>query len=116
MTTSLPLFERHADFVAAMNRHQAARWIPHSGVELIFQYGESGKELMMQIQPGQQYPGMLRNILSRRYTEAANIENCHLALNGDNVLILWWSLLQPPVEYPAVIRQLFHLAGLELPT
>ncbi|ATZ94664.1 MULTISPECIES: HrpV family type III secretion system protein [Dickeya] len=115
MTDNITVFETGTAFMAAMNRHQAARWSPQSGVDLVFQYGDTGRELMLQIQPGQQYPGMLRNMLGRRHQQAAECDGCHLCLNGSDVLILWWPLPPTPDTYPQLIERLFELAGLTLP-
>ncbi|MBX9447447.1 HrpV family type III secretion system protein [Dickeya chrysanthemi] len=116
MTDSITVFDTVTAFMAAMNRHQAARWSPQSGVDLVFQFGDTGRELMMQIQPGQQYPGMLRSLLARRYQQAAECDGCHLCLNGSDVLILWWPLPSDPGSYPQVIERLFELAGMTLPS
>ncbi|QWT40960.1 HrpV family type III secretion system protein [Dickeya dadantii] len=116
MTDGITVFDTGTGFMAAMNRHQAARWSPQSGVDLVFQYGDTGRELMLQIQPGQQHPGMVRGVLGRRHQQAAECDGCHVCLNGSDVLILWWPLPPSPATYPQVMERLFELAGLTLPS
>ncbi|AUQ25669.1 HrpV family type III secretion system protein [Dickeya zeae] len=116
MNDSIAIFDNLMAFMAAMNRHEAARWSPQSGVDLVFQFGDTGRELMLQIQPGQQYPGMLRSLLGRRHQQAMACDGCHLCLNGSDVLILWWPLPAAPDTYPQFIERLFELAGLTLPS
>lgn len=107
--------ESGAAFIAAMNRQQPTRWLPQSGVELRFQFGEiDGWALELSIAPGRQYPGLLRQILGRRYDSDAETEGAHIFLQGTNVLTIGWQLRQPAVEYPQVLRELFQLAGVEL--
>lgn len=106
--------ESGAAFIAAMNRQQPTRWQPQSGIELRFQYGESGGwALELSIQPGRQYPGQLRQILGRRYDRDDETEGAHIFLRETNVLTIGWLLWQPAVEYPQVVRALFQLAGVE---
>ncbi|MFP1742109.1 hypothetical protein [Lonsdalea quercina] len=106
--------ESGAAFIAAMNRQQPTRWLPQSGIELRFQFGEiDGWALELSIDPGRQYPGLLRQILSRRYDRDAETEGAHIFLRETNVLTIGWLLRQPAVEYPQVVRELFQLAGVE---
>ncbi|OSN02624.1 hypothetical protein [Lonsdalea populi] len=106
--------ESGAAFIAAMNRQQPTRWQPQSGIELRFQYGESGGwALELSIQPDRQYPGLVRQILGRCYERDAETEGAHIFLREANVLTIGWLLWQPAVEYPQAVRELFQLAGVE---
>ncbi|WP_226101924.1 HrpV family type III secretion system protein [Dickeya oryzae] len=115
MTDSIRMVDAMMAFMAAITRHQVARWSPQSGIELVFQLAEHGYELMLQIHPGKHYPGLYRRLLERRYQQAAEYDGCHLCLNGSDVLILWWPLPPASDSYAQRVEQLFALAELTLP-
>ncbi|EHD21266.1 MULTISPECIES: hypothetical protein [Brenneria] len=100
------------DFLAAMETAPTACWSVQSGITLWYTVvSRREPALVLTLAPARHYPGMLRQILQRRFLEADELSACDLSLDEQQNLRLHRSL-PASMEPIAEIEELWRLAGL----
>ncbi|MBJ7220882.1 MULTISPECIES: type III secretion protein [unclassified Brenneria] len=117
MNEYMDVFTSQADFSTALGRLPAGRWEPQPGITLQFQQLDSPQQerrkiLQLALAPGKRYPGMLRQILQRRFLEAETIAEWYLSLDERQNLLLRCVLPVSDDLHQQVIADLWRLAGL----
>ncbi|MFJ5438404.1 type III secretion protein [Pectobacterium brasiliense] len=112
MSEPVAVFDNQHDFLTALKTATTACWAVQSGVTLWFTAVSANKAmLILTLTPARHYPGMLRQILQRRFLEADALFACDLSLDEQQHLRLRRAL-STLAESVAAIDELWRLAGL----
>ncbi|KGA24015.1 hypothetical protein [Pectobacterium brasiliense] len=112
MSEPVAVFDNQHDFLTALKTATTACWAVQSGVTLWFTAVSANKAmLILTLAPARHYPGMLRQILQRRFLEADALFACDLSLDEQQHLRLRRAL-STLAESVVAIDELWRLAGL----
>ncbi|WP_323663941.1 type III secretion protein [Pectobacterium carotovorum] len=112
MSEPAAVFDNQHDFLAAQETAPAACWTVQSGVTLWFTAVSARQAtLTLTLAPARHYPGMLRQILQRRFLEADALFAISLSLDEQQHLRLRRAL-STLTDSVAAIDELWRLAGL----
>ncbi|WP_113632363.1 type III secretion protein [Pectobacterium peruviense] len=112
MSEPAEVFDNQHDFLSALETKQTACWRVQPGVRLWFTAVSSRQvELILTLAPARHYPGMLRQILQRRFLDADALPACSLSLDEQYTLRLRRSL-STLTDSVVAIDELWRLAGL----
>ncbi|AIU88633.1 type III secretion protein [Pectobacterium odoriferum] len=112
MSELVAKFDNQHDFLTALETATAACWTVQSGVTLWFTVVSARQAtLTLTLAPARHYPGMLRQILQRRFLEADALFAISLSLDEQQHLRLRRAL-STLTDSVAAIDELWRLAGL----
>ncbi|MFJ5456167.1 type III secretion protein [Pectobacterium sp. CHL-2024] len=112
MNEPVAVFDNQHDFLTALKTATTACWPVQSGVTLWFTAVSADKAMLtLTLAPARHYPGMLRQMLQRRFLEADALFASGLSLDEQQHLRLRRAL-STLAESVAAIDELWHLAGL----
>ena len=112
MNEPVAVFDNQHDFLTALKTATTACWPVQSGVTLWFTAVSADKSMLtLTLAPARHYPGMLRQMLQRRFLEADALFACGLSLDEQQHLRLRRAL-STLAESVAAIDELWCLAGL----
>lgn len=115
MNEPVAVFDNQHDFLTALKTATTACWPVQSGVTLWFTavsaVSADKAMLILTLAPARHYPGMLRQMLQRRFLEADALFACGLSLDEQQHLRLRRAL-STLTESVAAIDELWRLAGL----
>ncbi|KFF63662.1 hypothetical protein [Pectobacterium brasiliense] len=112
MNEPMAVFDNQHDFLTALKTATTACWPVQSGVTLWFTAVSADKSMLtLTLAPARHYPGMLRQMLQRRFLEADALFACGLSLDEQQHLRLRRAL-STLAESVAAIDELWCLAGL----
>ncbi|MDC9817943.1 type III secretion protein [Pectobacterium polonicum] len=112
MNKSAEVVDNQHDFLMALDTVPTACWRVQPGVTLWFTaVSERQAAIVLTLAPARHYPGMLRQILQRRFLEADALSACGLSLDEQQNLRLHRTLF-PFVEPAIALDELWRLAGL----
>lgn len=112
MNDPVAVFDNQHDFLTALKTATTASWPVQSGVTLWFTAVSADKAMLtLMLAPARHYPGMLRQMLQRRFLEADALFACGLSLDEQQHLRLRRAL-STLAESVAAIDELWRLAGL----
>ncbi|MDX6915016.1 type III secretion protein [Pectobacterium carotovorum] len=112
MSEPAEIFDNQHDFLTALETASTACWSVQPGVTLWFTAVSARQAaLILTLAPARHYPGMLRQILQRRFLEADALPACSLSLDEQQNLRLR-RMLSTVSESVAAIDELWRLAGL----
>ncbi|WGL30029.1 type III secretion protein [Pectobacterium brasiliense] len=112
MNEPVAVFDNQHDFLTALKTVTTACWPVQSGVTLWFTAVSADKSMLtLTLAPARHYPGMLRQMLQRRFLEADALFACGLSLDEQQHLRLRRAL-STLAESVAAIDELWCLAGL----
>ncbi|MFE8104118.1 type III secretion protein [Brenneria goodwinii] len=106
------IFMTQEAFLAAMNDVSTGCWQPQAGVSLLFQRQAQGPVLQLLLASGRRYPGMLHQLLQRRFLEAETLADCCLSINGQRDVVLCCPLPATDEEKQLALTRLWRLSGL----
>ncbi|MDX5626679.1 MULTISPECIES: type III secretion protein [unclassified Brenneria] len=112
MTEEAAIFQTQNDFLAAMTMTPAGDWRPTAGVSLRFRRSARETHLQLLLAPERRYPGMLQQLLQRRFLEAETLADCYLSINERREVMLCCPLPAADAERRLAISKLWRLAGL----
>ncbi|KFF61670.1 type III secretion protein [Pectobacterium brasiliense] len=111
MNEPVAVFDNQHDFLTALETATTACWPVQSGVTLWFTAVSADKSMLtLTLAPARHYPGMLRQMLQRRFLEADALFACGLSLDEQQHLRLRRAL-STLAESVAAIDELWCLAG-----
>ncbi|WP_434996427.1 type III secretion protein [Pectobacterium brasiliense] len=112
MNEPVAVFDNQHDFLTALKTATTAFWPVQSGVTLWFTAVSADNAMLtLTLAPARHYPGMLRQMLQRRFLEADALFACGLSLDEQQHLRLRRAL-STLAESVAAIDELWCLAGL----
>ncbi|KHS70737.1 type III secretion protein [Pectobacterium brasiliense] len=112
MNEPVAVFDNQHDFLTALKTAMTVCWPVQTGVTLWFTAVSADKSMLtLTLAPARHYPGMLRQILQRRFLEADALFSCGLSLDEQQHLRLRRAL-STLTESVAAIDELWRLAGL----
>ncbi|WCG81394.1 type III secretion protein [Pectobacterium sp. A5351] len=112
MSEPAAVFDNQHDFLTALETTSVVCWSVQPGVTLWFTAVPARQAvLILTLAPARHYPGMLRQILQRRFLEADAMPACSLSLDEQQNLRLRRTL-STVSESVAAIDELWRLAGL----
>ncbi|MBN3198073.1 type III secretion protein [Pectobacterium brasiliense] len=112
MNEPVAVFDNQHDFLTALKTATTACWPVQSGVTLWFTAVSADKSMLtLTLAPARHYPGMLRQMLQRRFLEADALFACGMSLDEQQHLRLHRAL-STLAESVAAIDELWCLAGL----
>ena len=112
MSEVAAVFDNQHDFLMALETTPTACWVVQPGVTLWFTAISARQAaLVLALAPAHHYPGMLRQILQRRFLEADALPACSLSLDEQQHLRLRRTLFTLNESLTA-IDELWRLAGL----
>ncbi|MBN3115795.1 type III secretion protein [Pectobacterium brasiliense] len=112
MNEPVAVFDNQHDFLTALKTATTACWPVQSDVTLWFTAVSADKAMLtLTLAPARHYPGMLRQMLQRRFLEADALFACGLSLDEQQHLRLRRAL-STLAESVAAIDELWCLAGL----
>ncbi|RUR90466.1 type III secretion protein [Pectobacterium polaris] len=112
MSEPAAVFDNQNDFLTALETATTACWPVQPGVTLWFTAVSAQKAMLtLTLAPARHYPGMLRQILQRRFLEADALFACGLSLDEQQHLRLRRTLATL-TDSVAAIDELWRLAGL----
>lgn len=112
MNEPTEVFDNQHDFLTALETASTACWSVQPGVMLWFTVVSARQAaLILTLAPARHYPGMLRQVLQRRFVEADALHACSLSLDEQQNLRLRRTL-STANELVAAIDELWRLAGL----
>ncbi|MBA0166047.1 MULTISPECIES: type III secretion protein [Pectobacterium] len=112
MNEPAAVFDNQHDFFTALETTSMACWLVQPGVTLWFTAVSVRQAvLILMLAPARHYPGMLRQILQRRFLEADALVACSLSLDEQQNLRLRRTL-STVSESVAALDELWRLAGL----
>lgn len=100
-------------FLSLLQLRQTCRWPVQKGVELQALIGARGREVMLNLQPAFQPPGLYQRLLRRRVEMPERYDGCYLCLSRERILSCWCQLPDDDTEDKQYIERLFGLAGIE---
>lgn len=112
MSEVAAVFDNQHDFLMALENIPTACWVVQPGVMLWFTAVSARQAaLILTLAPARHYPGMLRQILQRRFLEADALPACSLSLDEQQHLRIR-RMLSTVSESVVAIDELWRLAGL----
>ncbi|MBA0208805.1 type III secretion protein [Pectobacterium sp. CHL-2024] len=112
MNEPVAVFDNQHGFLTSLETATTACWPVQSGVTLWFTAVSADKAMLtLTLVPARHYPGMLRQMLQRRFLEADALFACDLSLDEQQHLRLRRAL-STLAESVAAIDELWRLAGL----
>lgn len=114
MSNACPQVASLPALLSLLQLRQNCRWLVQPGVELVALCGERGREVLLNLQPTFQPPGLYQRLLCRRAQLPDRYEGCYLCLNAERILCCWRQLDEDSSDDKQQIAQLFRLAGIEL--
>lgn len=112
MTEAPVLCQTQDDFLAAMQRMPAGDWRPAAGVSLCFRPSARATHLQLLLALARRYPGMLQQLLQRRFLDAETLADCYLSINERREVVLCCPLPATEAAQRFAIGKLWRLAGL----
>ncbi|RLM25297.1 hypothetical protein BIY29_07225 [Brenneria alni] len=106
------LFTTQRDFLAAINYVPEGRWEPRPGVTLLFQQRGQEKVLQLTLASSVRHPGMLHQLLQRRFLEAETCADCYLSMNEQRDLLVCCQLPVEEENRVNALDRLWRLTGL----
>lgn len=113
MNETCPQVNSLSAVLDVLKLQQNCRWTVLQGVELVVLCGTHGRELMLNLYPPFQAPGIFQRLLRRRAQHPDYYDGCYLCLNSENILSCWYQLREEGADDKHQIAQLFQLAGIE---
>lgn len=114
MSDSCPQVASLSALLSLLQLRQNCRWPVQQGVELVALCGARGREVMLNLQPAWQPPGLYQRLLRRRAQLPDRYEGCYLCLSAAPILSCWRRLDDDPAEDKPQIAELFSLAEMDL--
>ncbi len=114
MSNACPQVASLPALLSLLQLRQTCRWPVQQGVELVALCGERGREVLLNLQPTWQPPGLYQRLLCRRAQRPDRYEGCYLCLNAERILSCWRQLDEAASDDKQQIARLFSLAGIEL--
>ncbi|RYC37720.1 type III secretion protein [Pectobacterium zantedeschiae] len=112
MSEPTEVFDNQRDFLSALETTPTACWLVQPGVTLWFTaLSVRQAALILTLAPARHYPGMLRQILQRRFLDADALSVCSLSLDEQQNLRLRRSL-STLTDAVTAIDELWRLADL----
>ncbi|MEH0833712.1 type III secretion protein [Pectobacterium cacticida] len=112
MSEVAAVFDNRHDFLMALKTTPTACWVVQPGVTLWFTAVPARPvALVLALAPIHHYPGMMRQILQRRFLDADALPACSLSLDEQQHLCLRRTLSTLNESFTA-IDELWRLAGL----
>ncbi|MEL4886044.1 type III secretion protein [Pectobacterium betavasculorum] len=112
MSESAEVFDNQHDFLSALETTPTAYWPVQPAVTLWFTAVSAQQAaLILILAPARYYPGMLRQMLHRRFLDADALSACSLSLDERQNLRLRRAL-PTLTDSAAAIDELWHLANL----
>ncbi|MEL0577627.1 type III secretion protein [Pectobacterium punjabense] len=112
MNKPAEVFDNQHDFLMALDTVPTVCWRIQPGVTLWSTTVSARQEaIVLTLAPARHYPGMLRQILQRRFLEADALSACGLSLDDQQNLRLH-HILSPSAEPARAVEALWRLAGL----
>ncbi|MEH2921570.1 type III secretion protein [Samsonia erythrinae] len=112
MNEPAAVFDNQQDFLVALDTGSDACWQVQAGITLSFSAASARQGgLILTLAPARCYPGLLRQVLQRRFLEADALCMCGLSLDDQQHLRLHRAL---PARHDPIgaINALWCLAGL----
>ncbi|QTF08193.1 type III secretion protein [Brenneria izadpanahii] len=106
------VFMTREAFLAAMSDVPTGCWRPQEGVSLLFRRRSREPELQLLLAFGRRYPGMLHQLLQRRFLEAETLADCSLSMNDQRDVALRCPLPETDEERRLALTKLWRLSGL----